>query len=132
MSTVRTASNKFHANLTELLSRLLLPWSGVVNVDGVNPDVRVENVFVQEDGAAGGVGNVDMVHEALVLEILDRCLQCNNVPFTYDVLLNGTLFAAFQLGMLIRVCSSKRFGTGVETKFCLGESAIWLSRFVVA
>ena len=26
---------------------LLLPSSGVVNVDGVNPDVRMESVFVE-------------------------------------------------------------------------------------
>ena len=30
-----------------------------------------------------------MVREALVLKVLDRFLQCNNVPFTCNVLLNG-------------------------------------------
>ena len=53
---------------------LLLPSSGVVNVDGVNPDVRMESFLVIQDGAASEVGNVELVHEALVLEILDRFL----------------------------------------------------------
>ena len=41
----------------------------------------MKSVFVKSDGAADEVGNVAMVHETLVLEILDRFLQCNYVPF---------------------------------------------------
>ena len=67
-----------------------------------------------------------MVHEALVLEILDRFLKCNNVPLTCNVLLNGTRSATsghrFQFRMLMRVCSSRRFGTLVsKLYFCSGE-----------
>ena len=53
----------------------------------------MESVIVEQDGAAGEVGNVEIVHEAPVLEILDRFLSCNNVLFTCDVLLNGSWFA---------------------------------------
>ena len=49
----------------------------------------MKSVFVKEDGVTGEVGNVEMVHEVLVLKVLDRFLTCNHVPFTCDVLLNG-------------------------------------------
>ena len=52
----------------------MLPISGVVNVDGVELDVRVKSVFVRENGATGEVGNEEVIQEALVWKVLVRFL----------------------------------------------------------
>ena len=87
---------------------LLLPVSGVVDVDGINPDVRV-------DSNSSEVSNVEMVREALVMKEFDCFLQCDDVPFTCDVLLNCPSFPlrgpGFKLRMPMRLCLSERFGT---------------------
>ena len=52
------------------LHDMLLPISGVVDVDGVELGVRVKSVFVRENGATGEVGNEEVVQEALMWKVL--------------------------------------------------------------
>ena len=40
------------------------------------------------------MGNVEVIREALVLEVLDRFLEGKNVPFPRNVFFNGTFSAS--------------------------------------
>ena len=53
---------------------LLLLIIGVVDRDGACPHGHVEGIFVEQDNAARMVGDVEMVREGIVLEVLD-CLH---------------------------------------------------------
>ena len=60
-----------------------------------------------------------MVHEALVLQILYRFLQCNDVLFSCDVFLNGTWFTTSGSQILAqnadpRLLQQTVWDTGVE------------------
>ena len=55
-------------------------------VDGINLDVRVNSVAVEQDSTSSKVGNFEMVREALVSKVLNRLLWRNNVPFARNVL----------------------------------------------
>ena len=46
----------------------------VVEVSGLDFDVRVKGVLVEQDGTASAVGDVEVICEALVLEMLHRFL----------------------------------------------------------
>ena len=70
-----------------------------------------------------------------MLKVLDRFLFCSNVPCACNVLLNGLWFLRrgprCQLRILIRVCSSTRFGTLLSKRyFGWGEKCLlsWASR----
>ena len=49
-------------------------------LDGINLDVRVKSVPVEQDSTSSKVGIFEMVREALVLKVLNRLLWRNNVP----------------------------------------------------
>ena len=53
-------------------------------------DVRVTGVLVERDSTASVVGNLKVNREVLVMEVLDRLLEGNNVPFASNVLFYGT------------------------------------------
>ena len=72
----------------------MLPISIVVEVDGLDSDVRGKGVFVKQDSTTIIMGNVEVIREALVLEVLDRFLHRNNVPFPRNVFFNGTFCAS--------------------------------------
>ena len=65
------------------------PISSVVDVDGKNLHVRVKCVFVEKDSTSGGMGDTEMVREALVMKVFNCLLQCIDVPLACDVLFNG-------------------------------------------
>ena len=44
-----------------------------MEVDGINFDVRVKSVLVEQDNTSSEMGNFKVVREALVLKVLDRC-----------------------------------------------------------
>ena len=71
----------------------MLPVSGVVKVRGLNSDVRVKRVLVEQDNTTSEMGNAKVIREALVLEVLDRLLERNHVPFLRNALCNGTFSA---------------------------------------
>ena len=72
--------------LIVLLSRLAV--AHFVDVDGINLDVRVKSVFVEQDSTTGEMGNIEMVREALVMKVFDCFLQRNDAPFACKVLFN--------------------------------------------
>ena len=72
----------------------MLPISIVVEVDGLDSDVRVKGVFVTQDSTTSIMGDVEVIREALVLEVLDRFLDGNNVSFPRNVFFNGTFCAS--------------------------------------
>ena len=47
----------------------MLPISIVVEVDALDSGVRLKCVFVQEDSTTSIMGNVEVIREALVLEV---------------------------------------------------------------
>ena len=55
----------------------MLPISITVNADGINLDVRVKSVAVEQDSTSSKVGTIEMVREALVLKVHIRLLQRN-------------------------------------------------------
>ena len=66
----------------------MLPISIVVEVDALDSGVRLKCVFVQEDSTTSIMGNVEVIREALVLEVP------NHVPFPRNVFFNGTFCAS--------------------------------------
>ena len=72
----------------------MLPISSVVKVHGLDFDVRVNSVLVEQDSTASVVGSVKAILEALVLEVLDRLLERNHVPFHRNVFVSGTCSAS--------------------------------------
>ena len=69
----------------------MLPISSVVEVSGLDLDVRVKGVLVEQGHTASVVGNVKVIREALVLEVLVRLMERNHVPFPRNVFFNGTV-----------------------------------------
>ena len=72
----------------------MLPVPSVVEVDGLDRDVRVKGVLVEQDSTTNVMGNEEMSQEALLLEVLDRFLKSNHVPFPRNVFSNDTVSAS--------------------------------------
>ena len=72
----------------------MLTISSVVEENGLDFDVRVKGVLVEQDSTASVVGNVKVIREALVLEVLNRFLERNHVPFHRNVFFDGTFSAS--------------------------------------
>ena len=65
-----------------------------MDVDGINLDVRVKSVAVEQDGTSSKVGKKEMVREALVLKVLNRLQWRNNVSFACNVFFNDPFSAS--------------------------------------
>ena len=65
-----------------------------MEVNGLDFDVRVKGVLFEQDSTASAVGNVQVIREALVLEVLVRLLERNHVPCLRNVLFIGTFSAS--------------------------------------
>ena len=72
----------------------MLPFFSVVEVNEHEIDVRVKSVLVKQDSTASVVGNVKVIRETHVLEVLDRTLERNHVPVLRNVFFNGTVSAS--------------------------------------
>ena len=92
----------------------------------------MKRVLVEQDSTTGVMGNVKVVREALVLEVLDRFLKGNNVPFACNVLFFGTCFTLSRSRIPAQDAeTSKRLGTLLSKRFSgLGEKCLlsWASR----
>ena len=64
----------------------MLLVSVVVEVNGLDRDVRVKDVFDKQDSATNVVSNVEVIRVALVLKILKRFLKRNHVPLLRNAL----------------------------------------------
>ena len=72
----------------------MLPISGVVEVNGLDFDVRVKGVLVEQDRTSSVVRNVKVIREALVLGVHDRLLERNHVAFHRNEFFNDTCSAS--------------------------------------
>ena len=73
----------------------MLPVPSVVEVDGLDRDLRVKGVLVEQDSTTNVMGNEEMAQEALLLEVLDRFLK--SVPFPRNVFSNDTVSASSEV-----------------------------------
>ena len=67
---------------------LLLLISCVVELSGSDLDVRVKSILFEQDSTSSVMGNVKVLR--LALEVFDRFLMGNYVPFACNMLFNGT------------------------------------------
>ena len=61
----------------------------IVKVDGFDFDVRKDSVLVEQDCTPSIMGHVEPIREKLVVNILNRFLQCDDMPLAFDSLLDG-------------------------------------------
>ena len=66
------------------------PVSVVMEVNGLHCDVRVKSVLVEHDSATGEMNDVNVVCKGRVLQVLNRSLKSDDVPFSCNVFFNGT------------------------------------------
>ena len=54
----------------------------------------MKGVIVEQDSTASVVGNVEVIREAPVLQVLDRLLWRDGMPFAWNVLFSGPCSAS--------------------------------------
>ena len=64
-----------------------------MKVNGFDVDIGVESVLVEEHRAFV-VGHMEPICQNIMVDILNCFLQCDDVPFTCDMLLKGIFFSA--------------------------------------
>ena len=64
-----------------------------MKVDGFDLGIREESVLIEQHCASSVVSHVEPVREMLVVDILNRFLQCDYMPLTCDLLLDGAFFS---------------------------------------
>ena len=61
----------------------------MVKVDGLDLDVRIESVLVEQNRTSSIVSHVEPVREELVVNILNRFLQSDDMPLPCNSSFNG-------------------------------------------
>ena len=88
---------------------------GIVEVDGFDLDVQKEGVLVEQNRASSVVDHVVTAREELVVNVFNRLLQRDDMPFSCNLFLNSALSSTsrsgFELLMLNRFCTDERLGT---------------------
>ena len=95
-----------------------LPIPGVVEVNGLDFNVSVKGILVEQDSTANVVGEVKVIREATVLEVLDR-----------NVLFNGTLLC------LVQFQDSRSAGVSAQVNgwvHCCRSTLAWGNFFLTA
>ena len=96
-----------------VFSYILFSTFDVVDAIGIDTWIGVKGVLVKQNGAPSEVGDVEMVRNALVVLVFDRCLLRNHVSFPCNMLFNGSWRSSSRslvpTVVLICVCSSGRF-----------------------
>ena len=64
-----------------------------MEVNGLDFDIKVEGVLVEEHRASSVVGHMEPIREKLAVNILNCFLQCDDVPLAYDLPLKSTFFS---------------------------------------
>ena len=64
-----------------------------MKVDGLDIDVGVEGVLVEEDCTTCVMGHVEAIREKLVVKIFGRLLQGNDMPPSCNLLFEGIFFS---------------------------------------
>ena len=64
-----------------------------MKVDGFDIDVGVEGVLVEENCTTCVMGHVEAVREKLVVNVVGRLLQGNDMPLSCNLFLEGIFFS---------------------------------------
>ena len=64
-----------------------------MKVDGLDIDVRVEGVLVEENRTACIMGHVEGIRENVMIDIFGRLLQGNDMPLHRNLLFEGIFFS---------------------------------------
>ena len=64
-----------------------------MKVDGLDIDVGVEGVLFQEDCTTCVVGHVEAIREKLVVNVVRRLFQGNEMPLSYNLFFKGIFFS---------------------------------------
>ena len=64
-----------------------------MKVDGLDIDFGVEGVLVEENRAACVMGHVEAIREKLVVDVVRRLLQGNDMPPSCNLFLEGIFFS---------------------------------------
>ena len=83
-----------------------------MKVDGLDIDVWIEGVLIEENRAACEMGHVEATFKNVMIAIFGRLLQGSDVPLHRNLFFEGIFFSAsgpgFQLWMLSLFCTSDR------------------------
>ena len=100
-------------------------------VDGLDIDVGVEGVLVEEDCTTCVMGHVEAIREKLVVNVVRRFLQGNDMPPSCNLLFEGILFSprgpGFQLQILSLLCTIERVAKCLLELFLWEKEACFLS-----
>ena len=80
----------------------------IVKVDGFDFDVGKESVLIEQRCTSSTMGHVEPIREKLVVNVLNRLLQGNDVPFPFDLLLDSAFSSTSMLSLF---CPNERLGT---------------------
>ena len=64
---------------------------GIVEVNGLDLDIREEGILVEENSASPAVSHVEPVREELVVNVFNRFLQCDDMPLACNWFFNSAL-----------------------------------------
>ena len=79
-----------------------------MKVDGFDLGIWEESVLIEEHCASSVVGHEEPVREKLMVNILDRFLQCDDMPLACDLLLNNAFFSTLGSRIPVQVNGKAR------------------------
>ena len=78
-----------------------------MKVDGLDLDIREESVLMEEHHASSVVGHVEPVREELVVNVFNRLLQGDDMPFSCNLFLDSAFVSS--MGSWIPVVDAQPF-----------------------
>ena len=64
-----------------------------MKADGLDTDVGVEGILIEENRAACIMGHVEEIRENLVVHVVERLLQGNDMPLSCNLFFEGIFFS---------------------------------------
>ena len=99
---------------------------GVMKVDGLDIDIGVQGVLVEENRAASIMGHVDAIREKIVVNVVGHLLLICHFPAIYFSTASS-LSVGFQLSMLSLLCTTERAAESLVVLFLWEDAAGFLS-----
>ena len=85
----------------------------------------MKNVFVEQYRTSNKMSHIKMTRQEIVLEVLDCLLQCDDVPFPRDVLINGTFFPSSRSQIPTQNAEPLLLGTSLSERYSgLGDECL--------
>ena len=79
-----------------------------MKVDGLDIDVRVESVLVEEDCTTCAMGHVEAICEKLVVDVVRRFVRGNDMPPSCNLLFEGIFFSPTGSRVPVVLCTIER------------------------